>query len=378
MPVGTTNRRGVLRRMGAAGLILAGGALGGCGTVSAEGTTPTLGPPWSDYASLAVTNLQQDYDSSTGLWNNIGWWNCAEALNATIDYMRVTGDRSYLSDVATTFVQGQQKWVNFIDTYYDDTAWWGTTWIAAYDLTGLSVYLNMAKTIFAFEETGWGTTTCGGGMNWNLARNTPKGGIQDDLFLWLAANLHLRTPGDHGPDSYLDWAQREWEWMQGHGVINAQGLVDENPSRTTCVAPPTTPAHWTYEQGVVMGGLTALYQGTGDRAYLDQAKSIADASLGFFVTDGILSEPCGNACDSDQTQFKGIFIRNLHTLYQEAPLSRYRDFILNNAASIWANDRMGSALGVLWQGPFQSSNASTQSSALECIVAAAAVQNAKD
>jgi hypothetical protein len=54
-------------------------------------------------AQAAVQELQTYYDSSTGLFNTTGWWNSANALDEIIDYMKVTGSRTYMSDVSNTF-----------------------------------------------------------------------------------------------------------------------------------------------------------------------------------------------------------------------------------------------------------------------------------
>lgn len=73
----------------------------------------------------------------------------------------------------------------------------------------------------------------------------------------------------------------------------------------------------------------------------------------------------------------GVFLRNLHYLQLEAPQDGIRTFILDNADSVWANDRNTSNyLGLVWSGPPSSGgapNASTQSSALDTLVAAIAV-----
>lgn len=70
-------------------------------------------------------------------------------------------------------------------------------------------------------------------------------------------------------------------------------------------------------------------------------------------------------------------MRNLYYLQLEAPQENFRTFILDNADSIWNNDRNSSNfLGLVWSGPPSAGgfpNASTQSSALDTLVAAVAV-----
>ena len=70
-------------------------------------------------------------------------------------------------------------------------------------------------------------------------------------------------------------------------------------------------------------------------------------------------------------------MRNLHYLQLAAPKDQFRTFILDNADSIWANDRNSSNyLGLVWSGPASAGgdpDASTQSSAMDTLVAAMGV-----
>jgi predicted alpha-1,6-mannanase (GH76 family) len=257
--------------------------------------------------------------------------------------------------------------------FYDDSGWWALAWVAAYDLTGEGRYLDAARSIFGHNLGGW-DDTCGGGLWWNTERKY-KNAITNELFLTLAALLHQRTPGD---EEYRGWALRSWDWLHGSGMIGPSGLVNDGLS-VACVNNGGTT--WTYNQGVILGGLAALHQITGDQAYLRQGEVIADAVLRE-LTDpaGILVEPCEpSGCNGDQTQFKGIFIRYLHefsALSGNAPA--YRSFILANADSVWERARnRRNQFGVRWSGPFDTADASRQSSALEVLTAAAALESVR-
>lgn len=65
-------------------------------------------------------------------------------------------------------------------------------------------------------------------------------------------------------------------------------------------------------------------------------------------------------------------MRNLQVLQRAAPDPAYKNLIDRNADSIWKNARSekGNLLGVVWSGPFDAATASTQSSALDALVAA--------
>jgi predicted alpha-1,6-mannanase (GH76 family) len=319
-------------------------------------------------AAAAVGVLQRWYSPRSGLWRTTGWWNAANALTAVIQYMRETGDLTYLGIVDTTFRRAQRRKPGFINTFFDDNGWWALAWVAAYDLTADSRYLAAAEAVFTHNLSGW-DGTCGGGLWWNEKRGY-KNAITNELFLLLAALLAQRVPGRPG---YLDWALREWEWLHASGMIGPGGLVSDGLT-AGCVSNNGTT--WTYNQGVILGGLSTLHEITGDPGYLRQAQVTADAALsGLTSPAGILvepSEPLG--CDGDQTQFKGIFVRYLHQLLRSEDRPAYRAFLLANADSAWTRARNPAGqFGVRWGGPFDKADASRQSSALELLTAATAV-----
>ncbi|MGH3226396.1 MAG: glycoside hydrolase family 76 protein, partial [Streptosporangiaceae bacterium] len=269
----------------------------------------------------------------------------------------------------------QKQHANFVNNFYDDNGWWALAWIEAYDLTRDSRYLQAAQTIFTANAAAW-DPVCGGGLWWNSAKNY-KNAIVNELFLTLAARLHQRTPNDQ---TYLNWALREWEWFSSSGLIGRSGMI--NDGLTAACANNGLPT-WTYNQGVVLGGLAALYEITGDTAYLQQGEAIANATLANLTTPktakvpGILTEPCETVaagCNGDQVQFKGIFARNLFDFYQQSHQSAYTTFLLANAASVWNNNKNAAhQFGMRWTGPFDKADAGRQSSALDALTVGAAI-----
>jgi predicted alpha-1,6-mannanase (GH76 family) len=329
-------------------------------------------PDFRAYAAAGAAALQRWYRPRAGCWRSAGWWNCANALTAVVAYTQRTGDQAHLGVIERTFGAARRQHPDFLVRFFDDNGWWGLAWVAAYDLTSDARYLDAAQTIFANLLTGW-DDTCGGGIWWNTDR-AYKNAITNELFLTLAARLHQRC--DRGSE-YLDWALREWDWFSDRGLIGENGLVNDGLDGRCQNNHGQT---WTYNQGVVLGGLAALYQITGDAAYLRQGESIADAALGSLTTaaagarHGILLEPGEHSTarsDGDRPQFKGIFMRNLYDFYVQSQQPAYREFIRDNAASVWASNRNSSnQFGLHWAGPFDYADASRQSSALDVLNAA--------
>jgi predicted alpha-1,6-mannanase (GH76 family) len=332
---------------------------------------PGTPPGDRDRAAAAIAVLQRWYSRRTGRWRGTGWWNAANALIAVIRYMDVTGDRAYLGVIDHTFRRGPRRNPGFINGFFDDNGWWALAWVAAYDLTGDARYLAAARRIFAHNLTGW-DDACGGGLWWNTDRRY-KNAVTNELFLLLAAQLRQRVPDGR---EYLDWALRSWQWLDGSGMIGPGGLVNDGLTAGCANDQGTT---WTYNQGVILGGLAALHQVTGDAGYLRQAQATADAALRELTSPaGILAEPNEDAgCDGDQTQFKGIFARYLLDLARlDGPAGRpaYQAFLRVNADSVWRRARNGDdQLGLRWGGPFDRADASRQSSAAEVLISAAAL-----
>jgi predicted alpha-1,6-mannanase (GH76 family) len=349
----------------------------GCGgaiiPVAHPGSGVTASQSYTQQAASAIQTLQQWYVSSSGLYASpSGWWNSGNSITVLANYERVSGDTSYYSVIANTFTAAQGAHANFANTFYDDDGWWALAWIDAYDVTGNPAYLSMAETIFTTITGAW-DSTCGGGVSWSTAR-TYKNAIPNELFLSIAAKLANRTSGSASA-SYLNWAQREWAWFKNSGMINAQNLINDGLNSSNPNACANNGATtWSYNQGVILGGLVELYRADNDPTLLPQAEAIANAAIAHLTQNGVLTDP-GSMSGGDAPQFKGVFLRNLMALYVADPDPHYQAFADANAKSIVASNQGTSCeFGALWQGPFDSADATRQTSAIDALIAAAAMQ----
>lgn len=258
------------------------------------------------------------------------------------------------------------------DSYYDDEGWWALAWIASYDLSGNTDYLNTAEAIFDDMRNTFGQTNCSqngggtGGIYWNRAQ-TYVNAIANELFFNVAAALGNRIQGK----DYIQIAQQQLNWFMNTGLINSNGNINDGLTEDCQNNGQTV---WSYNQGVILGGLVELARATRDFSYISLAESIADAAIGLLAPNGILQEQCevtGRRCDSDQVQFKGIFARNLMYLHLASPTTTqgYARFLSDNANNILTRDVSDGQFGLRWTGPFLApANSSTHSSALDCLV----------
>ena len=333
-------------------------------------------PSYSQRAAYAAQTLQSRYLRSTGLYQKpTDWWNSANAITVLVDYSRATNKKLYLSAIANTFANANKAYgtTNFVNDSNDDEGWWAMAWIDAWDLTKTPAYLATSKAIFADMTTQWDTTTCGGGVWWSkdLKNSAYRNAITNELFLEIAASLANRETDPIRKAQYLEWARKEWQWFKASGMINSASLVNDGLNATNPAAcTNNNGTTWTYNQGVILGGLAELDRADHAPALLLEAQAIADAAMKTLVTaDGILKEPKGEG--PDLPQFKGIFLRNLVRLNKAAPNAKYKAFADTNAESIWRNDQGANhRFGEHWEGPFDSGDGTRQTSALDALIAA--------
>ena len=361
--------------------LLALALLSGCASVRARNgqSAPSLTADTRlQNARDAVQTLQTWYDPKAGLYRTTGWWNSANAMTVLIDFSRVSKSRNYNEVFANTFTAAQKTNPGFLNNFLDDEGWWALAWIDAYDLTRNEDYLFMSESIFADMAAAW-DDTCGGGIWWSKDRNY-KNAIANELFLSVAAHLANRTSGVTRR-KYLAWGNEEWKWFQASGMINTTNLINDGLSRSAggnarsgCTNNGRTT--WTYNQGVILGGLTQLAAADHDPDLNQTAENIARSAIAQLAdANGILHDPCEPKCGADGVQFKGIFIRNLVLLDKARHDKLYESFIEKNADMLWEDARGPDfQLAEGWSGPFDFANAASQTSALDALVGAAAIQ----
>ncbi len=157
---------------------------------------------------------------------------------------------------------------------------------------------------------GWSPGICGRGIWWSK-KHDYKNAIANELFLSVAASLANRTTDSNEKKMFTSWAEKEWTWFTASGMINSQNLINDGLDATNpaaCVNNKKTV--WTYNQGVLLGGLMEFARVKEDTALLTTARATAKAALSALVTpQGILRESVVSGADAPQ--FKGIFVRNL-------------------------------------------------------------------
>lgn len=325
------------------------------------------GELYLDRATDIASALQSVQTGPYNLWQRAQWWTDANVLEAVVDYHRLAG-LDYSHNCTAIYNANKNRMLgNFKNLANDDNAWWALAWLKAYDAYGDDKYLHTAQDIFA-DMTGSWDNHCGGGMNWQKHKHY-KNAITNELFIVLAAKLAQRQNTAWQKAYYGDWALRGWQWLQQSGMINHRNLFNDGLD-DNCNNNGET--EWTYNQGVILGGLDELYQLTGKQGYLDTARTIALAAMDKLADkNGILTEPCGHNCGGDGIMFKGIFVRYLSQLNQHLKDPAIKAFILNNADTAWEKAQNTDHLFTyIWQGPFDDWSGAATGAALDLMTAA--------
>ncbi len=181
--------------------------------------------------------------------------------------------------------------------YYDDNDWVGIELARMYQLNHDPSALGDAEAIMAFEMAGWQTNPelgCPGGVPFsNAAQNTDRNTITTAPAAELGLQLYRIT----GNVQYLQFAEMAYQWVRSC-LLQPSNLYADHLSPKGVVEPTL----WSYNQGVMIGAGTLLYQATGNAAYLYEARQTAQAARVYFTPERLGAE---------NPFFPSVYFRNL-------------------------------------------------------------------
>jgi hypothetical protein len=181
--------------------------------------------------------------------------------------------------------------------YYDDNDWIGIEMARIYKTTHNPGALGYAEGIMAFEMSGFSTDqslACPGGIPFsNLVENTDRNTITTAPAAELALQLYRIT----GNVQYLQFAEQAYNWVRTC-LLQANGLYADHIRQHGVV----DSTFWSYNQGVMIGAGTLLYQSTGNAAYLYQARQTAQIARAYFTPQRLGAE---------NPFFPSIYFRNV-------------------------------------------------------------------
>ncbi|AXB79281.1 glycoside hydrolase family 76 protein [Novosphingobium sp. P6W] len=319
---------------------------------------PDAAPPRR--SQVAAAYLDQEW-AKPGGWNGIEAWQRFVAVDVLIDHERRTGDKRWGDQIDAAVRNRTGLYLN------DDALWAVIANVHAWRRNNDPELLDYAGSTYRRLVAGYWDNRCGGGLWWDPAR-TYKNAITNELLFYASTQLYLAT----GQQGYRDWALRSWSWIEGSSMIGADGLVNDG---LDAQCRNNGQPRFTYNQGVLIGGLNDLAGITGDPAYRAVAVKTALAAMrGLSTPEGILREPV-DAIGSDGLMFKGIFAYHLGHLLDAMPDGSERGELMawarGNADAVWRSSASGTA-GVDgdWSGGTSRTGPAAQASGIAMLVAA--------
>lgn len=311
-------------------------------------------------AGAAAEYLNRAWGTSDG-WRASENWQRFPIADVVMDYQRRSGDRRWNSKIAAAVRNRTGLYLN------DDDLWAVIASVNAWQIDHDPELLNWASANYARIVTEHWDDHCGGGLWWDR-KHTYKNAITNELLLYASTRLYLAT----GQDGYRDWALRSWAWFEASTMIAADGLVNDglNAQCRNNGAP-----RYTYNQGVLLGGLIDLAAITGNPQYRTVAVKTALAVTRTLVTgQGLLTEPSDNL-GADGPMFKGVFALHIGHLLETMPDGTERAEILawvrRNGDAVWLLSADGAQpIDGLWSGGSGQAGAAAQASGIGMLLAA--------
>ncbi|MDR2425193.1 MAG: glycoside hydrolase family 76 protein [Prevotellaceae bacterium] len=253
--------------------------------------------------------------------------------------------------------KGKAK-VEGIENVYDDQMWLVRELIEAYKLTGKGEYLDKAEYLTEYVLDGWDCTRLpsgeeAGGITWGpgyVSKHSCSNGPMISPLVWLhelykdkkdeieyrfidASDKKTRkTQQMKKSDFYLDFAKKIYSWQKKY-LLRADGVYDDmmggcSPGKPTIesiegisykcgiVCRDRVGPAITYNSGTMLSGAADLYRATENKMYLDDAKSLSEASFSYFAKLGAtINDYYSYSSRGFNNWFNGVLMRGYFDIY---------------------------------------------------------------
>ncbi|KAF4976220.1 hypothetical protein FZEAL_7083 [Fusarium zealandicum] len=256
------------------------------------------------------------------------WWYAGAMLGTLVDYWAYTGDDQYvdITKQALLFQVGNDNDYMPINQTRtegnDDQGFWGLTVMSAAEFNfphpdpEEPQWLALAQAVFNTQAARWDTEHCGGGLRWQIFQNS----ISQACFFALGARLALFT----GNDSYADWAEETWDWMEKIEFIDPQSWYVYDGAHIENQCSELVPYQFSYNAGGFILGAAAMYNYTESEVWKNRLDKLLEGAKIFFtgpernIMTEVACEPV-KLCNLDQKSFKAYLSRWLAVTTQWAP-----------------------------------------------------------
>ncbi|KAI9167061.1 Mannan endo-1,6-alpha-mannosidase DCW1 [Paramyrothecium foliicola] len=303
------------------------------------------------------------------------WWVAGSLWGAMLDYYHYTSDPTYNDVVIEALLAPTNTGPNFDyvpqehahEEGNDDLFFWGTAVISAAERNfpqpneSIPSWLDIGANVFNSLASRWNTTHCGGGLLWQIYDFNPNGldyknSISNGGFFQIAARMARAT----GNDTYLDWAEKIFDWSWDTGLIDNNYWHVYDGAHASKECKDTNPQSYTYTSGVYMYGAAVLANYTGDAKWAERAEKLLEGSAWFFRGDeeskNIMYEggcETVDKCSVDMTTHKGQLARFMWQSTVMMPslrpkIEEYLHASAKGAAASCSGGENGYQCGVKW------------------------------
>lgn len=283
------------------------------------------------------------------------WWEAGAMWGALLDYYHYTGDDTY-NDVTTQALYSQvgPDWDYMVplhqkDEGNDDQAFWGFATMSAAEkdypqpTIGNYSWVQLTENLWNTQVRRWDNTSCNGGLKWQIFTFNNgyeyKNSVSNGAFFQLSARLARFT----GNQTYIDWAEKSYDWSVAVGLITEDYHVfDGTDDLKNCSS--QNQILWTYNAGIYLYGAAVLYNYTnGSALWQQRTEGFLNATANFFSAydnaTNIMYEPACETvytCNNDQYSFKGYLSRFMWASTQMASFTTNAVTTLLTASSLAA------------------------------------------
>ncbi|KAI2786975.1 Mannan endo-1,6-alpha-mannosidase DCW1 [Penicillium oxalicum] len=252
------------------------------------------------------------------------WWEGSALFLALLQYWHFTGDATYNGELRVGLEWQSGKNGDYMPSNYssylgnDDQMFWGLAAMTAAelrfeDVSGGFSWLSLAQGVFNTQIKRWDTSTCNGGMRWQIwpyqSGYTLKNSIANGGLFQLAARLARYT---HDA-TYATWAKRIWDWSLSSPLLNNStwNVADSTNMENNCATQGNT--QWSYNYGTYMMGAAYMYNYTnGSTQWLMAVNGLMNKTFDEFfpqsnggIFEEVTCEP-SQQCNNNEVLFKGL------------------------------------------------------------------------
>ncbi len=274
-------------------------------------------------------------------------WPFSGTLSAISALYEATGDSVYLTMWEERAMPGLQEYYDssrtpaayssYIssapqsDRFYDDNVWIGIDFTDMYMATRNPVWLEKAREVWKFIESGT-DSILGGGIYWceqkkhskNTCSNAPGSVYALKLFRATADSSYLRQ----GKALY-EWTRATLQDPDDHLYFDNKGLDGKIGE-----------AKFAYNSGQMIQSGALLFKITGDSTYLRQAQETAEAAYRRFFS-GKAKDAAGefDLLEPGNIWFTAVMHRGFAELYDADSNPKYMDAFARNLDYGWTHAR---------------------------------------